>query len=71
MNREKRNEYRRAKNPEKVKASAKKAYEKRKNDPDYIARERAYHAEWQRKNKDKWNAYKREWRRKKKESENG
>lgn len=70
IDREKRREYARAwkaKNPDKVKAMAKRAYEKRKNNPDYIAKERAYHAEWQRKNKDKLNAYNRERRRNKKE----
>lgn len=69
LDREKRREYARAwkaKNPEKVKASGKKVYEKRKNNPDYIAKERAYHAEWQKKNKDKINAYQREYRKKKK-----
>ena len=57
----------RAKNPDKEKAYAKKNYERRKNDPEYIAKERAYHAKWQKENKDKWNAYIREWRRKKRE----
>lgn len=56
-------------NPDRVKAYAKKQYERKKQDPDYIARERAYHAKWQRENKDKWNAYCREWRRKKKAGE--
>lgn len=68
-NNDKRREYKKAwnaKNPEKVKASRKKTNEKRKNNPDYIARERAYHAEWQKKNADKWNAYLREYRKKKK-----
>ena len=41
-------------------------YEKMKSDPDFVAKRKAYHAEWQKKNKDKWNAYVREYRRKKK-----
>ena len=54
-------------------AYASNYYEKMKSDPDFVAKRQAYHAEWQKKNKDKWNAYIREWRRKKKaeRSENG
>jgi hypothetical protein len=37
-----------------------------KNNPEKKAKISAYHAEWQKKNKDKWNAYRREWRRRKK-----
>lgn len=57
-------------NPDKMKAYAKKRYERKKNDPEYIARDRERHAEWQKANKDKWNAYLREYRRKKKLQEN-
>lgn len=68
-NREKEREYKRAwnaKNPDKVKRYAKKHYEQMKGNPDYDAKRKAYHAEWQKKNKDKWNAYLREWRKKQK-----
>ncbi len=58
-----------ANNPEKVKAIGRKQYERRKNDPEYIKKTRAYHAQWQRDNKDKWNAYCREWRKKRREAE--
>ena len=51
---------------EKRRANSKKYYETHKNDPEYAAKRKAYHAEWQRKNKDRVNEYRRE-RRKKKE----
>lgn len=45
----------------------KKYYEEKiKNNPEAKAKRDAYHAEWQRKNKDKWNAYHNEYRRQKK-----
>jgi hypothetical protein len=50
----------------------KKRYDKVvKHNPEAMAKRAAYHAEWQRQNKDKLNAYQRERRRKKKESANG
>lgn len=49
------------------KAYANRYYEKMKGDPDFLAKRKAYHAKWQRENKDKWNAYVREYRRKKRE----
>lgn len=52
----------------------KKRYDKVvKHNPEIMAKRAAYHAEWQRQNKDKLNAYQRERRRKKKaeRSENG
>lgn len=49
---------------------AKKYYqEKRKNDPEYKAKQKAYHAEWQRKNKDRLNAQRRDRRKKEKQEE--
>lgn len=54
------------------KAYTNRYYEKMKGDPDFLAKRKAYHAEWQKKNKDKWNAYVREYRKKRAErSENG
>lgn len=42
----------------------KKYYEAHKSDPEYMAKRSAYHAEWQRKNKDILSAYRKERRRK-------
>jgi hypothetical protein len=60
-------------NPEKVKAQAKKdnakAYEKCKNDPERMAKRREATKRWQENNRDKWNAYCRERYHKKKLAE--
>lgn len=37
-------------------------YHDHKDDPEYKAKDYARHLEWQKKNKDKWNAYLREYR---------
>ena len=42
-------------------------YHKKKDDPEFKAYRSAYHAKWQRENKDRWNAYNNEYRRKRKE----
>lgn len=44
-----------------------KAYYKKhiKNNPDAVAKRAKYHAEWRKKNKDKWTAYAKEYQRKK------
>ena len=63
-----------ANNPEKLKEYSRRRYhEKLKHNPEVMAKRAAYHAEWQKENKDKWNAYVREYRRKKRaeRSENG
>lgn len=46
-----------AANPEWRKAYNKAYYEKHKNDPEFIAKQQANHARWQRENKDYVNAY--------------
>ena len=38
-------------------------YEKHKNDPEFIAKRKAYHDKWLNENRDKWNTYNRERRR--------
>lgn len=51
---------------EKMKQYAKTAYEKHvKNNPEAKAKRAAYHAKWQRENKEKWNAYMKEYRQRK------
>lgn len=58
----------RSANREKVLQKAKDYYHtKVKNNPEAKAKKAAYHAEWQRKNKEKLNAYRREYRKRKKE----
>lgn len=52
-------------NHEKVRENARLYYQQIKNDPEYIAKNRAKHAKWQRENKDEFNAYKREYRKRK------
>ena len=45
-----------------------------KTNPEALAKRAEYHAEWQRENKEKWNAYNNEYRRRKKiesEADNG
>lgn len=49
-------------NREKRREQARLRYQRLKNDAEYIARNRANHAKWQRENKDKVNAYHRERR---------
>lgn len=55
----------RAKNPEKRREYQKQFYNAHKNDPEYIAKAKAYHAEWQRNNKERLKEYRRAWRTKK------
>ena len=48
----------------------KRHYEtKVKTNPEKMAKMYADHADWQRKNRDKWNAYQREWQRRKRLAE--
>ena len=56
-------------NPEKVKAQAKKAYEKHKNEPEYKARQAKVQKRWRENNREKWNAYYREYYKRKKLAE--
>ena len=62
-NREKEREYNaKPERREKARECARRYYERHKNDPEYIANDRANHAKWQRENKDRINAYQRERR---------
>lgn len=55
----------RASKPEKRRGYHKEYYQAHKNDPGYAEKAKAYHAEWQRNNKEHLKEYRREWRKKK------